>query len=155
MNITVLCNDNTVMLPFADGQNLLEVFRGEGVPVHAPCGGHGTCEKCTVYLVTEAGEQAVLACRTAAEDGMTVRVSAASPLEVQLTAEDEEVFVPDAGMTGYGVACDIGTTTVVCHLIDLVSGRKLATVGEGNAQRPYGGDVISRIKASWRAAAAR
>lgn len=148
MNITVLCNDTTATLPFADGQNLLEVIRGEGVPVHAPCGGHGTCEKCTVYLVTEDGEQAVLACRTAAEDGMTVRVSAASPLEVQLTAEDEEVFVPDAGMTGYGVACDIGTTTVVCHLIDLVSGRKLATVGEGNAQRPYGGDVISRIKAS-------
>ena len=148
MNITVLCNDNTTILPFADGQNLLEVIRGEGVPVHAPCGGHGTCEKCTVYLVTEDGEQAVLACRTAAEDGMTVRVPAASPLEVQLTAEDEEVFVPDAGMTGYGVACDIGTTTVVCHLIDLVSGKKLATVGEGNAQRPYGGDVISRIKAS-------
>ena len=148
MNITVLCNDTTATLPFVDGQNLLEVIRGEGVPVHAPCGGHGTCEKCTVYLVTEAGEQAVLACRTAAEDGMTVRVSAASPLEVQLTAEDEEVFVPDAGMTGYGVACDIGTTTVVCHLLDLVSGRTLATVGEGNAQRPYGGDVISRIKAS-------
>ena len=148
MNITVLCNDTTAALPFADGQNLLEVIRGEGVPVHAPCGGHGTWEKCTVYLVTEAGEQAVLACRTAAEDGMTVRVPAASPLEVQLTAEDEDVFIPDEGMTGYGVACDIGTTTVVCHLIDLVSGKKLATVGEGNAQRPYGGDVISRIKAS-------
>ena len=148
MKITVLCNDNAVSISFADGQNLLEVIRGEGMPVHAPCGGHGTCEKCTVYLVTEEGEQAVLACRTAAGDGMTVRVPAASPLEVQLTAEDEEVFVPDAGLTGYGVACDIGTTTVVCHLIDLTSGKKLATVGEGNAQRPYGGDVISRIKAS-------
>ncbi len=148
MTITVLSNDNTFTVPFADGQNLLEVIRGEGVPVHAPCGGQGTCEKCTVYLVTEEGEQAVLACRTAAGDGMTVRVSAASPLEVQLTAEDEEVLLPDAGLTGYGVACDIGTTTVVCHLIDLTSGKKLATVGEGNAQRPYGGDVISRIKAS-------
>ena len=148
MTIIVLSNDNTFTVPFIDGQTLLEVIRGEGVPVHAPCGGQGTCEKCTVYLVTEAGEQAVLACRTAAEDGMTVRVPAASPLEVQLTAEDEEVFIPDGGVTGYGVACDIGTTTVVCHLIDLTSGKKVATVGEGNAQRPYGGDVISRIKAS-------
>ncbi|MBQ3549034.1 MAG: DUF4445 domain-containing protein [Oscillospiraceae bacterium] len=149
MTITVLCNDNTTTISFVDGQTLLEVIRGENVPVHAPCGGQGTCEKCTVYLVTETGEQAVLACRTAAEDGMTVRVPAASPLEVQLRAEDDaEVLVPDPGLAGYGVACDIGTTTVVCHLMDLASGKKLATVGEGNAQRPYGGDVIARIKAS-------
>ena len=149
MTITVLCNDNTTSLAFAEGQTLLEIIRGENLPVHAPCGGQGTCEKCTVYLVTEAGEQAVLACRTAAEDGMVVRLPSASPLTVELSAREEDIcFTPDEGLCGYGVACDIGTTTVVCHLIDLASGKKLATVGEGNAQRAYGGDVISRIKAS-------
>lgn len=147
--ITLLCNDRAETVAVTKGQTLLDVIRGEELPVHAPCGGQGTCQKCTVYLVTEAGEEAVLACRTAAEEGMVVRLPSAAPLSVQLSAEDdEEGFTPDAGLSGCGVACDIGTTTVVCHLIDLARGKRLATVGEGNAQRPYGGDVIARIKAS-------
>ena len=150
MTITLLLSDRTETISAAPGQPLLDAIRGgEGLPIHAPCGGHGTCKKCTVYLVTETGETPVLACRTQTRDGMTVRLPSAAPLTVELSArEDDAPCAPDEGMTGYGVACDIGTTTVVCHLIDLKTGQKLATVGEGNAQRPYGGDVISRIKAS-------
>ena len=46
----------------------------------------------------------------------------------------------------YGVAIDIGTTTVVCYLIDLKTGRQVDTISGLNAQRPFGGDVISRIQ---------
>lgn len=45
----------------------------------------------------------------------------------------------------YGVAFDIGTTTVVGSLIDLNSSRILATFSAGNPQRTFGADVISRI----------
>jgi len=45
----------------------------------------------------------------------------------------------------YGVAVDIGTTTVVCYLVDLISGKQLDVVSRLNAQKAYGGDVISRI----------
>ena len=150
MTITLLLSDRTETLSAVPGQTLLDAIRArEGLPIHAPCGGQGTCKKCTVYLVTESGETPVLACRTEVQDGMTVRLPSAAPLTVELSAKEEDTpCVPDRGLSGYGVACDIGTTTVVCHLIDLKSGKKLATVGEGNAQRPYGGDVISRIKAS-------
>ena len=150
MTITLLLHDRTETISAAPGQTLLDAIRGgDRLPIHAPCGGQGTCKKCTVYLVTDAGETPVLACRTEARDGMTVRLPSAAPLTVELSAREEDApCAPDQGLGGYGIACDIGTTTVVCHLIDLATGQKLATVGEGNAQRPYGGDVISRIKAS-------
>jgi uncharacterized 2Fe-2S/4Fe-4S cluster protein (DUF4445 family) len=44
-----------------------------------------------------------------------------------------------------GLAVDLGTTTVVAKLIDLESGRLLATASGLNAQRRHGEDVISRI----------
>jgi uncharacterized 2Fe-2S/4Fe-4S cluster protein (DUF4445 family) len=45
----------------------------------------------------------------------------------------------------YGVAVDVGTTTIVAYLIDLASGRVVAVESDYNAQIPYGEDVISRI----------
>ena len=45
----------------------------------------------------------------------------------------------------YGAAVDIGTTTVVCYLVDLRSGETLDTEAQANRQSAYGADVIARI----------
>ncbi|PIY31591.1 MAG: ferredoxin, partial [Candidatus Infernicultor aquiphilus] len=45
----------------------------------------------------------------------------------------------------YGMAFDIGTTTVVGYLIDLGSGEELSAVAKTNPQVIHGDDVISRI----------
>ncbi|CAG0928285.1 hypothetical protein TFLX_00816 [Thermoflexales bacterium] len=45
----------------------------------------------------------------------------------------------------YGLAIDIGTTTVSCWLVDLISGKVVAQVAEYNGQIARGEDVISRI----------
>ena len=45
----------------------------------------------------------------------------------------------------YGVAIDIGTTTVVAALVDLTVGEEIASVSEINPQTEYGLDVLSRI----------
>ncbi|ABB15463.1 ASKHA domain-containing protein [Carboxydothermus hydrogenoformans] len=45
----------------------------------------------------------------------------------------------------FGLAIDIGTTTVVVQLVDLVSGKVLGTKGNYNKQAAFGDDVISRI----------
>ncbi|HZJ57043.1 MAG TPA: ASKHA domain-containing protein [Clostridia bacterium] len=54
----------------------------------------------------------------------------------------------DTTASMYGVSIDIGTTTVVCYLMDLKTGRLVDTISELNVQRIYGGDVISRIQHS-------
>ena len=46
----------------------------------------------------------------------------------------------------YGVAVDIGTTTVVLYAYDLNTGELLDTVAALNSQIAHGGDVISRIQ---------
>jgi len=46
---------------------------------------------------------------------------------------------------GYGIAVDIGTTTVVLALLDLSDGTVLARHSFMNPQRAFGPDVISRI----------
>ncbi len=48
--------------------------------------------------------------------------------------------------TGYGIAVDIGTTTVVAYLYDLAACSLLAVTSRINAQVTLGTDVISRIK---------
>jgi uncharacterized 2Fe-2S/4Fe-4S cluster protein (DUF4445 family) len=45
----------------------------------------------------------------------------------------------------YGIAFDVGTTTVVGYLIDLSSGTVAATASGLNPQAAFGGDLMSRI----------
>jgi uncharacterized 2Fe-2S/4Fe-4S cluster protein (DUF4445 family) len=45
----------------------------------------------------------------------------------------------------FGLAIDVGTTTVSCWLVDLISGKVVAQVAEYNGQIARGEDVISRI----------
>jgi uncharacterized 2Fe-2S/4Fe-4S cluster protein (DUF4445 family) len=45
----------------------------------------------------------------------------------------------------FGLAIDIGTTTVSCWLVDLISGKVVAQTAEYNGQIARGEDVISRI----------
>ena len=45
----------------------------------------------------------------------------------------------------YGIAFDIGTTTVAGYLINLITGKEIAVVAKSNPQIKYGDDTISRI----------
>lgn len=48
----------------------------------------------------------------------------------------------------YGIAYDLGTTTVVATLLDLNTGTPLAVKSMLNKQQPFGADVITRISAT-------
>ncbi len=45
----------------------------------------------------------------------------------------------------YGIAIDVGSTSIAAHLSDLDTGENLATTGQMNPQIRYGEDVISRV----------
>jgi uncharacterized 2Fe-2S/4Fe-4S cluster protein (DUF4445 family) len=45
----------------------------------------------------------------------------------------------------FGIAVDLGTTTLALYLCDLQTGLVVSTAGTGNPQRLFGEDVISRI----------
>ena len=45
----------------------------------------------------------------------------------------------------YGIACDIGSTTIAMHLSSLLSGRIVASAGASNPQIRFGEDLMSRV----------
>ena len=59
----------------------------------------------------------------------------------------EDMEQKDKALDGVLAACDIGTTTIVCNLMDPVSGKILAARAGANPQRSFGADVVSRIEA--------
>lgn len=130
-----------------EGQTVLDVLQAQRVYVQATCGGVGKCRRCQVLVRDDQGLSYRLACTTPAVDGMEVVVERAGAMEV-LQSGATRVFPPDEGATGLGMAVDIGTTTVVGHLHDLATGKRLASAGRPNPQIAFGSDVISRISAS-------
>ena len=64
---------------------------------------------------------------------------------------DQELIDVEAGDTTelrYGIAYDLGTTTVVATLLDLNTGTPVAVKSMLNKQQPFGADVITRISAT-------
>jgi uncharacterized 2Fe-2S/4Fe-4S cluster protein (DUF4445 family) len=62
--------------------------------------------------------------------------------------ESFEIISLESGNTcnvNYAVAVDVGTTTVVAHLVDLADGRTIDTEAAYNSQIRFGEDYISRI----------
>lgn len=54
----------------------------------------------------------------------------------------------DTVLKNYGVAIDIGTTTLAAYLYDLNTGKQISVSSQLNPQKKYGADVISRIEYS-------
>lgn len=61
------------------------------------------------------------------------------------TTEVVQVEPGDTSSRNYGVAIDVGTTTIVVHLLDLNTGKTLGTTATYNSQMAYGEDYIRRI----------
>ncbi|MGI5899323.1 MAG: ASKHA domain-containing protein [Christensenellales bacterium] len=147
------------------GKNLLKALTESNVPVDAPCGGGGRCGKCRAYIDinTGQGEQSPaitglereLLPSEELEKGMRLlcRQQALYDCEIELPSSKASVltgfssaFAPNLKheKKGFGVAIDIGTTTVAAYLADLSSGEILAVISALNAQKAHGADVITR-----------
>jgi uncharacterized 2Fe-2S/4Fe-4S cluster protein (DUF4445 family) len=72
--------------------------------------------------------------------GVTVTTFAAGGRERILAVERG-----DTAVMKFGLAIDIGTTSVVTTLVELESGEQLASVSSLNPQAVFGGDLMSRI----------
>lgn len=153
--------------------NILEYLRSKNIGnIPSPCGGKGTCGKCRVTIVndkngkndkigTEITRRQVLACQTEYEEGMTIILpdqysendmaivdTVINPATVSGKMTENAQEACDNEKEELATACDIGTTTVACHLLSLKTGRALVTTAYPNIQRSYGADVISRIEAA-------
>lgn len=146
---------------------LTDTLAAYGLPLNTRCGQRGLCHGCEVLLregsVLIDGSEVhapatVQACRAHPADTVLVRIPARSHIEHRpQVGETFEIAVPYAhqplfqtvpGRRDTAFAVDVGTTTVVVLLTDLVTGEVLSRAGAFNAQIRFGDNVITRIDAA-------
>ena len=143
---------------------ILEFLREKNIHIDAACNGLGVCGKCKIKLestdvsISERkilGEENIksgyrLACMHSIEEADKEFIlksfeSEKKPESIVLT----ESFTPKIIHTNiqekYGIAIDIGTTTVAMELIDLKNAKIISKVADVNSQVKFGFDVMSRI----------
>lgn len=149
-----------------DARSLADALAAHGLPLNTRCGQRGLCHGCEVELragtATVEGKAIaapaiIKACRAKLECGATILVPARSRIEHKpQVGETFEIAVPYAhqplfdfipGQRDTAFAVDIGTTTVVVLLVDLVTGEVLSRAGGFNEQIRFGDNVITRIEA--------
>ena len=167
-----LTNGEDVTVFAACNENLLKLALKENIYIDAPCSGNGTCGKCLVRIENQShlDPLTVLACQTAITNDMIVHVlDTAHSYITNITTEiisnktnftlhpeqsiygchsesvEESFPVCNPDQSIYGLAIDIGTTTVSAMLVDISAGEPLVKATTGNAQIRYGADVINRI----------
>ena len=144
--------------------NVLEFLREKNIHIEAACNGLGVCGKCRVKLGnTDAlgserkllGEENVkagyrLACMHSVDE--VDKELIVKELEVDEKPENivlTDSFIPKINHTNirdkYGIAIDIGTTTVAMELTDLKNSKIISKVADVNSQVKFGFDVMSRI----------
>jgi len=158
------------------GQTVLEALIGAGIFLRTDCGGKGGCGKCRVTMAAGASEGAGppdeseikilgqsdlaagvrLACRLTISGDITLDIPESSRLSAEVaqkglpTLFDKLAGVkpPHAGLPdSYGLAVDLGTTTVAVYLCNLSTGAVTASTSARNPQTLFGDDVMSRIGA--------
>lgn len=81
----------------------------------------------------------------AADGNVTVTVFAEHPAGEYTRCHITDIEAHDRSARHYGIAIDIGTTTVAVQLVDFISMKILATCTDYNSQLACGLDIISRI----------
>ena len=129
--------------------------------IEFPCGGKGICGGCKIKLLkgdipmTREHRQAInklglsdefrLACRSTVTSDVSLEID---QFETFILADNSTFhFTPSEG---FGIAIDLGTTTLVAQLLNLSNGNVLDALTSLNPQAEYGADVISRIEYSIR-----
>ena len=144
--------------------NLLDILLNNNIPIENPCNGKGTCGKCQVKIQAQQAipispEEREIFTNSELNSGLRLaclcEVKKTDELEVEILFKETKHRVLSSGTipdfekevraSGYGLAIDIGTTTVVLMLVDLKTGAQLTSSTRINSQKQYGLDVLTRI----------
>lgn len=140
---------------------LLDALLSGNAFSESPCGGRGLCGKCRVTVLSGAVSEITpdelrlldkeeikqgvrLSCMTKVLGDCSIRLPKKESGHRILTGGLLPEFDRDP-LKGFGIAADIGTTTIALSLMDLESGKELFSASDINPQKIYGQDVLTRI----------
>lgn len=73
------------------------------------------------------------------------KVTAVIHKDLETSRPSIMALYPGLKNEAYGIACDIGSTTIAMHLVSLLSGTTVASSGAPNPQIRFGEDLMSRV----------
>ncbi len=146
-----------VSIEVDQGTSLQDVLFTHGVEF--PCGGRKRCNGCRVKVLKGSfpvtPEQKELLTGKELSSGWRLACcgTAAGDLELELAQWEASILTDNSSFPfkprdGYGIAIDIGTTTIAAQLLDLSKGDVLAVQTALNNQAQYGADIMERINYS-------
>lgn len=149
MVLKIFTNNKEHLIAAQPGENLLSLLQRNGFSIEASCGGKGTCGKCKVKLLEGSVSAAIAdgyfnACRHTVDTDISIALESpkgAFSFFYQTPQKTKK-------QTGYGIAVDIGTTSLAVYLTDLFSGAIIDTQAELNRQISFGADIVSRMSAA-------
>lgn len=128
----------------------------EGFIFPVNCGGAGICSNCRVEFISEPpkikrveskifGKESTyrMACQHRVTEDCRITLPVTTKTTNVKRVSDLDIAVISHG---YGIAIDLGTTTVALYLVNLKSGKIIDQKSFINPQAIIGGDVISRLK---------
>jgi uncharacterized 2Fe-2S/4Fe-4S cluster protein (DUF4445 family) len=163
VDITVLPHGRR--LTVAAGRNLFFHLAEAGISLNQACGGQGVCGKCRVRLTGRIPNPCDLDEKYLSSEDIAAGFRLACGM-MPVGGEIVDLFVPASEPptkfqlvdTAFGVdpwpglepsdlvlAVDLGTTTVVGHLLDPFSGQVINSALAANGQMAFGADVVTRL----------
>lgn len=143
VSISIVYGDKVNIVNAVEGASLFDILNDAGIYLAGNCGGNGNCEACMVYI--EELQKKVKACKYHVENSIHVKINnTASDVLLSNISITRNIAVELNKV--YGLAVDIGTTTVAVALCDIESGTILGEKGSINDQIRYGADVAARIQ---------
>ncbi len=141
-HVTFLPDGLSIDVP--EGTMISDAAVKAGAVIKLPCGGRGRCGRCTAMV----NGQWVMSCQTPVADGMAVTIPKDDVGKVIAATDRKRVEIDDLTplSEGYGLAVDIGTTTVAIDILDLSTGEEVFNSADMNGQRIRGEDVLARIQ---------
>ena len=150
IRLTIISGGKSDLIETEYGDTLLKILRDKAYSVYAPCGGRGICGICTVNVK---GKGKIRSCTffperdleiSLPETGKAVILTSQS-LNLEEMPFEKKIKQPFTTKP-FGVAVDIGTTTVVMYFLDMLNGKTVKTSSILNPQKTFGADVITRIE---------
>lgn len=169
MDISIHSKNSIICVRTEIPKTIAEILEENGFLFSKPCGGSGICGKCAIPAkgvlspLTEKEKELLgkgllhaderLACTTRVWgtvhiDYTTIEEKTQRQVQSVTRGNMPEITrdAPELAQGGYGMAVDIGTTTVAAYLYRFPEGALEQSCCYPNPQSAFGGDVISRIE---------
>ena len=173
---TIKLESENLAIQAEAGQTVLEALIAAGIFLRTDCGGKGSCGKCRIKILSSlTGSESApdeseikvlgqpdlaaglrLACRLKVSENISLIIPETSRLSAEVAQKglpmlfdklsqlkSQRSGIPDF----YGVAVDLGTTTIAVYLCNLGNVAVTASTSARNPQTLFGDDVMSRISA--------